>query len=172
MNTIYLKSSDPDVVAYVQEQDRLFAEFVAQVKAFDDTHEGLTAAVLQNPFNGEMFVGGVHTKHPELLPGKWKKPNHYNGSLQPYRNNREGRKLIAGMHFKAPDYPGVCTQTFYAERCLVTTAFAHDGSAWALCGAKSDNGEPRYDPDKWAECLHWEYEKAAHDARELRRNPA
>lgn len=171
MNTIYLNSTDPDVVAYVEEQDRLRRDFYAKVKAFHEEHEDLEPAGYSSPFDLEMFVGGIRTDHPEQLPGQWRQPDSKNVRA-PYQNNKEGRALISGMHFIAPDYPGVCTQTFAGDRCLPTFAFAHEGTAWACAGARADDGSPRYDPDKWTECLHWQYEKAAHDEDELRKAKA
>lgn len=165
MNTIYLKSSDKQVVEYVLEQERLYKEFVAKVHEWKDAHEGIEPGVLISPFDLETFVGGVRTEHPELLPGQWKKPNHRNGSLQPFRNNVKGRELISGMHFNAPNWPGLCTQTFYGNRCMVTRAFPFDGEAWAIAGAQAEDGSPRYD-DRWHEVLHWQYEKALHDSQE------
>lgn len=147
-------SDDPRVLAVIQHNDVSYRKFAEQWKRVEHAYQ-VRLVGSRSP-----FTGGVDADHADgdtsALPGRWRKDG------RPFRNNRKGCALLAGLTWTPEPTPGLPvvteTQTLAHGYVYLTTAVEYRGRAWATVGPSDDT--PPVDRTLWTPCEEWEYVKA------------
>ena len=163
--SLYLTSTDPDVIAAVERNTAGRRDLHARGHAWGK--ERGSDIIMMSGFGAGLWVSGL-PKQPEGF-GQWTKPK--SGTSKPFATNKDEINALKALAFQNEPVPGLPELLYSASDfdgrryVMYPTPFVAQGAAWVAYSYRpADDSDAEKIGDQWTECLASQY-YAAEEAR-------
>lgn len=155
--SLYLTTTDPEVLATIERNEAGFTEFRRRAHEWGAARGSDT--VMMNGWGRRRYVTGLPQRPDQTKFGRWTKSDR--GSSHPFKDNAEEHKVLAALRYDADPIPGL-PETAHSVSDPATgqswvmwpVPFIYDGAAWVEYAHRPEPSDlAKIDMTIWSECL-------------------